>query len=260
MTNTEREDRVDALLRRHGRTFVEELGIDPVSGGVSASYRWLVAALLLHRDVDHRLAIRAARQLFARGWTTPDALAAAGRNVRDDVLADAGYPRHARAASRLGQVAEALADDHGGDLRRLREQAGRDPEAIRRALRGAAVPNAAIDRFFREMQQAWPELAPFVDEDAVGTARAFGIADDREGLLQLVPHRELPRLLAALVRARVDDDGATIRSAPPVGEEPSLTTTELEVLSRDQLYEVARARDVRGRSDMSKDELRRALS
>jgi hypothetical protein len=50
--------------------------------------------------------------------------------------------------------------------------------------------------------------------------------------------------------------------APPEGTEPAegvVSERSLDALTRDELYELARAQDIPGRSRMKKDELRDAL-
>ncbi|MFD9355155.1 hypothetical protein [Streptomyces sp. NPDC060031] len=55
----------------------------------------------------------------------------------------------------------------------------------------------------REVQGLWPELRPAFDRRAREGARALGLPGTPEGLAELVPEADLPRLAAALVRTRL---------------------------------------------------------
>jgi len=58
-----------------------------------------------------------------------------------------------------------------------------------------------VDIFFREVQIAWQELFPFLDERALTSARSLGLPSNPDALARLVRNRrEFVRLAAALVR------------------------------------------------------------
>jgi hypothetical protein len=63
-----------------------------------------------------------------------------------------------------------------------------------------------VDIFFREVQVAWDELFPFADRRALETAQQVGLPDDTEALVQLVGEEDFPRLVAALIRLRLEND------------------------------------------------------
>ena len=112
----------------------------------------------------------------------------------------------------LGQTAELLLREYTGDLRRLRERAGRDPAAERRLLKQfKGIGDVGADIFFREVQSVWEELYPFADRKALAAATELGIARDTASLAKLVRRKEFPRLLAALVRAGLAKDYAAVR-------------------------------------------------
>lgn len=184
-------------------TYSGELGLDLARNKPSPLFRWLCASLLLSARISSGLAMRAAKALADAGWTTPDKMAAASWEERTRVLNEAGYARYDESTStRLGEMAQTLIGDYGGDLRRLREKAGQDPAAERTLLKAfKGIGDVGADIFCREVQVAWPELYPFVDARSLKSARALGLADSADELAGLVSRDELPRLLAALIRS-----------------------------------------------------------
>ena len=109
-------------------------------------------------------------------------------------------------------TAAALLARHDGDLRRLREEAGREPEEERRLLkRFKGVGDVGVDIFLREVQAAWDEVAPFADRRALHAARKLELGDDAGALARRVDEEDLPRLVAALVRVELEDDYDAVR-------------------------------------------------
>ncbi len=149
------------LVDRHGRTYAEELRVNLARGTPSALFKLLVAAILFSARIGAKQGVRAAGALFEQGWTTAGKLAGSTWEERVRVLDRSGYARYdERTATMLGQASELLLERYGGDLRRLREEAGRDPNrerALLRQLKG--LGNVGIDIFFREVQVA-PWSAP----------------------------------------------------------------------------------------------------
>ncbi len=94
---------------------------------------------------------------------------------------------------------------HGGDLRKLREEAGREPERERKLLKEFnGIGDVGADIYFRKAQVAWEELFPFADRRALEGAKELGLGDDAEALLRLGGDRDFPRLVAALVRVKLE--------------------------------------------------------
>jgi hypothetical protein len=136
MARPSKREVTSALLERHGTTFAEELGIDVAKGTPSPLFRLLCASILISARIGHRLAISAAQALERNGWRTANALAASSWKERTRALNRAGYARYdERTSTMLGDTAEYALERYGGDLRRLREEAERDPAAERRLLR-----------------------------------------------------------------------------------------------------------------------------
>jgi endonuclease III len=210
-----RRETAHALLERHGRTFADELRIDVARNTPSVLYRLLCAAMLMSARIGSQIALEAARNLTRRGWRSPRKLAESTWAQRVEALNEAGYARYQeRTATMLGDLTEHLLERYGGDLRKLREQAGRDPKAERALLKEfKGLGDVGVDIFFREVQVAWDELVPFADRRALDAAGRLGLPKDPRKLAGLVDTEEYPRLVAALVRAELDDDYDAVRRA-----------------------------------------------
>lgn len=202
---------IAVLLERYGRTFSSELGIDIARNTPSVLFRLLCASLLYSARIRTSTATSAARALTKNGWTTAKRLAASTWEDRVGVLNAAGYARYDESTSRrLGEMAELLQSEYGGDLRRLRAAAQERPADERKLLvRFKGIGTVGADIFCREAQLAWPELYPFAGQTALATARQLDIANDAQALAGLVNREWFPRLIAALIRvklARAQDD------------------------------------------------------
>ncbi|HLM63348.1 MAG TPA: hypothetical protein VK306_03535 [Acidimicrobiales bacterium] len=199
---------VKALLRRHGTTFADELGIDVAKNTPSPLFRLLCLALLLSARIRGGIAMNAARALAEEGLTTAEKMAGAGWERRTRILNQSGYARYDERTSRmLGDTAEMILDRYRGDLRVLREAAKRDAARERALLKEfKGIGDTGADIFFREVQGAWTEVAPFVDRRALAAAAKLGLGDDAEALAGYMPKRDLPRLVAALVRVDMAGD------------------------------------------------------
>src|SRR5215218_6051123 len=202
-----------ALLDRHGCTFADELGIDVAKNTPAPLFRLLCAATLMSARIGSQIAVDAARSLAQHGWRSPQKLAGSTWEQRVEALNEAGYARYQeRTATMLGDLTDHLLDRYGGDLRKLRDDAGRDPQAERKLLKEfKGLGDVGVDIFFREVQVAWDELHPFADRRALDAAGRLRLPKDTEKLAELVSEKEYPRLVAALVRVELDDDFDAVR-------------------------------------------------
>ena len=206
---------VDALLERHGGTFADELGIDVAKNTPAPLFRLLCAATLMSARINSQIAVDAARNLATRGWRTPQKLADSTWEQRVNALNEAGYTRYQeRTSTMLGDLTEHLLERYDGDLRKLRDDAGRDPKTERKLLKEfKGLGDVGVDIFFREAQVAWDELAPFADKLALGAAGRLNLPRDAGKLAGLVGAGDFPRLVAALVRVELDDDYDAVRES-----------------------------------------------
>ncbi len=194
------------LLRDHGQTFAQELGIDLSRNSPSALFRLLCFALLASSRIGHNIAMEAARALSHRKWNTAAMMAAATWRQRTDVLNRAGYARYDESTSRmLGDTAQLLLERYRGDLRKLREEAQHDPSTERGLLKQfKGIGDTGADIFLREVQIAWDEAYPFADRRVLKAAAKLDLGADARALAKLVNKRgDFARLTAALVRVEL---------------------------------------------------------
>jgi hypothetical protein len=219
VVRSEQAELVRALLDRHGQTFAAELGIDVANNTPSPLFRLLCAAALMSTRNATPISVEASRTFLAHGWRTAAKLFESTWEERVRALGEAGHTRdRERTATMLGDMVDLLCQRYGGDLRRLRDEAGRDPEAERRLLKDfKGLGDEGVDIFFREVQVAWPELAPFADRRARDAAGRLGLPAAADGLAALVAAPDLPRLVTALVRVDVAEDYEGVRAAADGG-------------------------------------------
>ncbi|GAA4429339.1 endonuclease [Georgenia halophila] len=197
---------VEVLLDRHGKTYAEQAEVK-LRDTPSPLYRLLVLSLLLSARISAEIAVAAARELSTAGFRTPRRMADATWQQRVDALGRGGYRRYdERTATMLGDGADLLLERYGGDLRRLRDEAGstRKIHSALQAFPGIGPVGASI--FCREVQGVWPSLAPFLDDKVLDGAEKVGLPTSPSRLAHLVEAGELPRLTAGLVRAALDGD------------------------------------------------------
>ena len=195
-------ERVRDLLKSYGRTYAQEAGIRLVDQP-SALYQLLVLATLLSARISAGIAVAAARELFTAGYRTPSAMMEATWQERVDALGRGHYKRYDESTARmLGDGAGPVIRQYGGDLRRLRDKANGDPGGIASLLEefpGIGPAGARI--YLREVQEAWPSVAPCVDDRMAEGARRAGLPAGRDDLAALLTESGRPaRLAAALVR------------------------------------------------------------
>ncbi|MCB8840065.1 hypothetical protein [Aurantimonas sp. VKM B-3413] len=197
---------VRTLLERTDKTFAGEMGLDLERNTPMPLFLWLVAANLFSARISADQALRAAKALKDAGLTTADHMAEATWKERVIILNRNGYARFDEKTSRfLQDMADHCLSDYGGDLRKLREAAGRDPAEERRLLKAfKGIGDTGADIFFREVQIAWEELYPFADARALEAAGKLGLGREAERLASLVDRKDYPRFLTALLRADLD--------------------------------------------------------
>src|SRR5690606_25624761 len=70
-----KQDIISRLLDTCGRTFADELNIRVKRDTPSEWFKLLVYVLLSSRRIGKQLSLRAAREIFKEGWTTPQRMA-----------------------------------------------------------------------------------------------------------------------------------------------------------------------------------------
>jgi endonuclease III len=208
MAEAEPDAVVAELLSRHGRTFAEDLAADVPADTAEAMFRLLVFATLASARIRSAAALEASNALFEQGWTGPRAMAETTWEERVQVLNQHGYARYDESTARiLGDSCHYLLDTYDGDVRGLRDAADYQPDrehALLMQIKGIGPVGADI--FLREAQAGWDELIPYVDARTRQTARELGLPGDPRRLLAEVEREEFPRLVAAIVRSRLEHD------------------------------------------------------
>lgn len=195
------KDIVEALLERHGRTYAEDAGIR-LADKPAPLWQLLVLSLLLSAPITSDIAVASARELFADDCSTPRRTSQTTWQQRVDALGRGHYRRYdERTSTQLGELAQTVLEEYGGDLRRLRERDEDIAKGLQR-FKGIGPTGAAI--FCREAQGVWPGLAPYVDDLTAKGAKRLGLPTSAEGLAGLVGRKDLPRLVAGCVRAARD--------------------------------------------------------
>lgn len=196
------ESVVKVLLDRFGQTYAEQASIH-LADKPSPLYELLVLATLLSARISGDVAVAAAKELFAAGYRSPQKMEQAGWQDRVDALGRGHYRRYdERTSTMLGEAATLLLERWRGDLRKLRDEAGGDPERIRKLLTEfKGIGPVGADIFLREVQAVWPQVAPYLDGRVRRGAEKVGLPSDVRKLAGLVDSpSELARLSAALVR------------------------------------------------------------
>jgi endonuclease III len=195
------EDVAHSVLDRYGTTFSVDAGIQ-LEDAPTPLFQLLVLAQLLSARIGAGIAVAAAGELAAAGWSTPQRLRDASRPRVVAALGRAGYRRYdERTATQLQEMAALVLDRYGGDLRALAEIVDGDVDRAARLVQevnGIGPTGAAV--FLREVQAVWPWVRPYLDERALAGARRVGLPDGPEQLAGLVESDDLARFAAALVR------------------------------------------------------------
>ncbi len=197
------QDRATELLDAHGQTFAAELGLRVERNAPMPLFGLLVASMLLASRIQHRLAVQAALQLRSAGLTTARKLAEADPSEVWSALDRGDYLRKERTTAMLGDLARECVERYEGDLRRLRAEADGDVGELDTRLRGfKGIGPTGAEIFLREVQVAWPEVAPYYGSRGLEAARALGLPSDPPKLAEL---GDPARLGAALVRSQLSD-------------------------------------------------------
>ena len=190
------------LLDRYGRSYASQTGIR-LRDAPAPLYQLLVLANLLSARIAGEIAVAAAQELFAAGYRNPRAMRKASWQQRVDALGRGHYRRYdERTATQLGDGAVLLIERWHGDLRMLRDEAGGEPGRVAELLTEfPGIGPSGADIFLREVQAAWPQVAPFADQRVLDGAAELGLPRDVGQLAALAgSRRRLAQLAAALIR------------------------------------------------------------
>lgn len=196
---------VHRLLEQAGTSYADEAGIR-LQDKPMPLFQLLTLCMLASKPIDAAIATRASSELFRIGLRTPAAVLDAKRSDMIDAFGRARYVRYDESsATRLVDIAAAVRDDYGGDLRRLAERSNKDAVATARRLKQfKGIGDTGADIFLREIQDVWTWARPHFDDRALAAARDLDLPADAHKLSALAP-RGNAKLAAALVRVSLDD-------------------------------------------------------
>jgi len=192
------------LLEQHGQTYAEEAGIK-LKDKPSPLYQLLVLTMLSSTRISADIAVEAARELFKAGWRTPEKMRDATWQQRVDALGRGSYRRYDESTStKLAELSDMLIDEYGGDLRRLRPSGpGAADELAKVIAKFPRIGPTGAKIFVREVQDVWPEVAPYFDDRAMKTAKRLDLPADPKRLAKLAPGGRTATLATALVRVEL---------------------------------------------------------
>ncbi|GAC1650706.1 MAG: hypothetical protein NVS4B6_26450 [Mycobacterium sp.] len=191
------------MLKAAGTTYADEADIR-LKDQPMPLFQLLTLCMLASKPIDAKIAMQAARELFAAGLRTPASVLKAERSDMIRAFGRAHYARYDESsATRLVDIAAAVRDDYGGDLRKL--ATGDVKSAGRLLKRFKGIGDTGADIFLREVQDVWTWVRPYFDNRALTAARELGLPTDPDELGALAP-RDNAKLAAALVRVSLDDE------------------------------------------------------
>lgn len=254
--------KTEKLLNKYGQTFCDEIGIT-LKNTPSALFQWLYSSVLFSARIGSEISVNAAKALIKNDLTTPEKMDNTTWSERVKILNNANYTRYQEKTSTfLGEIASKLKTDYNGNLKNLREKAQKDPNKIRDLLTEfKGEGEVGVDIFFRETQLVWDELYPFADKKALQAAEKMNLPKTAKGLLGQVNDnkKKYVDLIAALVRADLANDHDLRKEADEKKQDKSKGASSLEEMSKNELYNRARKKNIPGRSKMSKKELVKVL-
>jgi endonuclease III len=206
------DELVRRLLKTAGTTYADEAGIR-LKNQPMPLFQLLTLCMLASKPIDAGIAMQAARELFRAGLRTPQAVLEADRADVIKAFGRAHYVRYDESsATRLVDIATAVRDDYGGDLRKI---ATDDVASTRRLLKQfKGIGDTGADIFLREIQDVWTWARPYFDKRASTAAQQLGLPTDPGKLGALAPRRNA-ELAAALVRVSLDDELRAKVTSPP---------------------------------------------
>jgi hypothetical protein len=197
------DELVRRLLKTAGTTYADEAGIR-LKDQPMPLFQLLTLCMLASKPIDAAIAMQAARELFRAGLRTPQSVLKANRADMINAFGRAHYVRYDESsATRLVDIATAVRDDYGGDLRRLATDDIKGTVRLLKQFKG--IGDTGADIFLREVQDVWTWARPYFDKRALTAARQLGLPTDPDKLGALAPRRNA-ELAAALVRVSLDDE------------------------------------------------------
>ncbi|MEC3920510.1 endonuclease [Nocardia sp. CDC160] len=198
-------DTVRRLLHRAGTSYAAEAGIR-LADRPAPLFQLLMLAQLLGHRISADIAVAAARELLAAGYTTPRRVAEAEWSDLVLTLGRAHFVRYDEStATRLIANASDLVAEWSGDMRGLAAESEHDPARLAQLLQHfKGIGPVGADIYLREVQDTWTWVRPYFDDRARRGASDLDLPTDAAALDRLNPTGRDADLAAALVRVTLD--------------------------------------------------------
>lgn len=192
------------LLRKFGRLYTEELGINVKGGKDDEIFRWFLASVLYGAPIGEKAATKTYRIFISEGVDSPRKILETGWDRLVTLLDNGGYTRYDfKTANKLLEMSRDLLEKYNGSLNLLYQQSKNQAELeanIKSLAKG--IGDVTVQIFLREMHGVWKE-EPKHSELAKLAAKRLGIRFGK---------RFDPRLEVALMRVgRMLRRGASLR-------------------------------------------------
>jgi endonuclease III len=151
-------DKIQSLMESTGGSFSKVLGMDLRSSRRQEVFRWFLAAILFGARISERLAAKTFQVFDLAGVTSPEKILERGWEGMVQLLDEGGYARYDfKTATKLLEMAKALAEQYGGDLNRLHGMAS-DPADLENRIQSLAkgIGQVTTNIFLRDMRRFLP--------------------------------------------------------------------------------------------------------
>ena len=165
-----------ALVRRYGRLYSEELGINLNGGRSGEVFKWFLASVLFGAPIGEKNAKKTFRIFMKNRVDSPDAMLKTGRNGLVRLLDNGGYTRYDfKTADKLLEMSKNLKEKYESDLDILYSKSLTEEE-IEQNLMGLSegIGKITVEIFLREMYGTW-KVSPKHTPPAVKTAKRLNI-------------------------------------------------------------------------------------
>lgn len=96
----------------------------------------LLRATLTPARISHQIAKKSVEALLQAGYQDFETLRKSSWGEKTEVLTKGGYTRYReKTATQLGELVEFLEEKYDGDLKKLKEEAKKDPDEVRKRIK-----------------------------------------------------------------------------------------------------------------------------
>lgn len=164
------------LLKKFGRTFSAELGINLKTGSKEEVFKWFLASILFGARISETIAKHTYQAFERHHILTPEKIRQAGMGKLISLMGEGGYVRYDGVTSRkLIGISEQLIKEYGGDVNKIHRKAKnpRDLERLLKEFKGIGPMTTNI--FLRELRGIWKKADPGISKFVKLAAKNLGI-------------------------------------------------------------------------------------